>query len=593
MSAGVTATVRRVRDALMAAGVDVAGGPVDADEPGPLLVVDPAAWYAAQPIAPSAARLDRTVGLSLAPYGSVAMQDDAAVGRRMAVIVHPDARSARHLRRVGCRSGHVPLGCRPDRPFDVHDARPLALLSFGASCARRLRVLAGGAPWFDHLRCAHRFDEELDGGDVADPWLATAHVLLDVAPDDDAAPDPVLLLAALEAGAAVATERLGVWPGDVAEHLVRAPRQTLCARAAELAQDPDLAAALAASALAVLADAFPLGAMGSTLGALLVDASSRKASPGPREDRPALSDHAPPTDARRSVAQVLEDEQSNPDTPMRNGLAQVLSGVRRLDRRLTQIEHGDAPDATDVLHAAPPASGVRVSVLVPAFDAARTVLQALDSVHATAGEDGAPALEVVLVDDASSQDDAAAAVAWARAHPDLPVTVLRHTRNRGLASARNSALEHARGQLVLPLDADNLLRPRGLRRLLDGLEAEPRASFAYGLLQEFDTTGPAGLRGLYPWDPVRLRWGNYIDALALVRRDVLRDVGGYTVDMPEQGYEDWDLWCRLAEQGASGVWVPEIVASYRLRADSMSAALHLSHIVPLADMLERHPELLG
>ncbi len=59
------------------------------------------------------------------------------------------------------------------------------------------------------------------------------------------------------------------------------------------------------------------------------------------------------------------------------------------------------------------------------------------------------------------------------------------------------------------------------------------------------------------------------------------------------GFEDWDLWCRVAESGGHGTWVPEIVARYRLRPGSMSAGLQLSRLGPLADMLERHPELLG
>lgn len=260
---------------------------------------------------------------------------------------------------------------------------------------------------------------------------------------------------------------------------------------------------------------------------------------------------------------------------------------------MERIEHGGATEATDVLLRATVPPAVRVSVMIPAFNARRIVVGALESVYAAAHEDDAPIVEIALVDDASPQDDGAAVVDWAAAHPDLPVTVLRHRCNRGLARARNTALGRATGDVVLPLDADNTLRPRGLRRLLDGLDAEPDATFAYGLLQEFDTGGPVGLRGLYPWDPVRLRRGNYIDALSLIRRDVLRNAGGYATDMPEQGYEDWDLWCRFVEGGAAGVWVPEIVAAYRVRADSMSATLHLSHLEPLADMVVRHPNTLG
>ncbi len=593
MSAGVAATVRRVRDALAAAGAELAPDAVDPSEPGSTLVVDPAAWYAAQPAPPSAARLARTVALSLAPYGSAVLQDDAEAGRGMAGIAHPDARSAQHLHRLGCRATHVPLGCRAGDVIEPGH-RPLELLTFGPSSQRRLRAVASGAEWFDHLRCAHRFDEELPAGDPADHPLSAAHVLLDIAAGDEPVPDPVLLLEASEAGAAVATERLDEWPGgEIAEQLVRAPLPALFAQAQALALEPGRAAALAAAARALLAAAFPLEVMGSTLAGLLADSASPGATFAMPGHRPQLSRHAEPAAPPPTVLQILEQERRRPDAAVRDGVRQLLAGVRQLDRRVERIEQGGAPDGIEVLLAATLPPAVSVSVLIPAFNARRVVAGALDSVHAAAGENDAPMLEIVLVDDASPQDDGAAVVEWAAAHPDLPVTVLRHRCNRGLAQARNTAMEHATGDLFLPLDADNALRPRGLRRLLDGLDAEPDAAFAYGLLQEFDTGGPVGLRGLYPWDPARLRRGNYIDALSLIRSDVLLNAGGYATDMPEQGYEDWDLWCRFVEGGATGVWVPEIVASYRIRADSMSAALHLSHLGPLADMVVRHPDTLG
>ncbi len=231
-----------------------------------------------------------------------------------------------------------------------------------------------------------------------------------------------------------------------------------------------------------------------------------------------------------------------------------------------------------------------ISFIVPAHDEEQLIGKTLDAITASARTLAEP-FEVIVVDDASPGPDAELAAAWAQAHPELPVTVLRHARNRGLSAARNTALERAAGACVLPLDADDLLRPQGLQRLLHGLEADPEAVFAYGILERFDPTGPTGLVGLYPWAPERMRTGNYIPALALIRREALLALGGYA-DMV-WGYEDWDLWCRVAEAGRHGVWVPQIVARYRTRANSMSANLHLSHVAPLADMLERHPVLLA
>ncbi|HEX6391138.1 MAG TPA: glycosyltransferase family 2 protein [Solirubrobacteraceae bacterium] len=571
-SAGVAATVRRVRDALAETSRAIAAETT--------IVVDPAAWYAAQPSRPSNTTLARALAISIAPYGTARMQDDAQVARLFAATAHPDARAADHLARLGCRAHHLPFGVRPARA--AHDGA-LDVTSFGPPTPRRLRALAAGSVELDDLRSAFVF------GDEAFAELANGRVVVDVADDDDASPDIAVLLEAVEAGAAVVTERLGRWPGDVAETIVTAPQETLFAHARELARDPQRAEALASAAHAALLRAGSLRAMGDALAALIADVAAEELEPD--DHQPDLSPFAAEP-APLTIRERLTHEQGRHDAAVREGVRKTLRAVNELERRVARIESG-VPDTTEVLHDARPGADPRVSVLVPAFSATRVLPAALDSAYAAAACEGAPSLGIVVVDDGSPHGDAAVAVEWAQRHPDLPVTVVRHRHNRGLPAARNTALEHTDSELVLPLDADNQLLASGLRRLIDALDDDPGAAFAYGLLREFDESGPLGLRGLYPWEPARLRFGNYIDALALIRREALTAVDGYALDMPEQGYEDWDLWCRFADRGLRGVWIPQVVANYRIRADSMSAALHLSHVGPLGDMLARHPALLG
>ncbi|WP_354699210.1 hypothetical protein DSM112329_04919 [Paraconexibacter sp. AEG42_29] len=596
-SPAVLATVRRIEEALAAVGA-VAAAP-DA----PRMIVDPAAWFAAQKLPPSAATLGTAVGYSLAPYGSVTLQDDAAIARLLAVVCHPDAMVVDHLRRLGCRAVHVPLGCRPAGD-DGHQAgtgtqgRDHQLVTFGAPTERRKRIIAAAAPAFEDLRSAHVFQAEPPFPlDDLPAVLASGEVFVDVAPYDGAAPHPAVLLAALEGGTAIVTEALGPLPHGLENSIVRAPHETVCHRGRELALDPGRAAALAAQGLDQWRAASSLADMGRSLAAALDDAAPSTATPTTASraaaQRPELSHHAAPAPDAPTIVETLRAERARPDAAVRDGVQRILRTLRDFDERLTDLEQPATPATVDVLHQGAPPPDTQVSVLIPCYSAVATLEAALDSVLRAAAGPDAPRTEVVVVDDGSPLDDGALAAAWAADHPELPVTVLRHSRNRGLAAARNTALNNASGEYVLPLDADNMLRPRGLHRLLEAVTGRPDATFAYGILQEFDATGPIGLRGLYPWDRVRLRHGNYIDALALVRRDALTRLGGYTADMPEQGYEDWDLWCRCAAAGKDGVWVPELVASYRVRADSMSADLHLSHVASLADMVQRHPELLG
>jgi hypothetical protein len=141
------------------------------------------------------------------------------------------------------------------------------------------------------------------------------------------------------------------------------------------------------------------------------------------------------------------------------------------------------------------------------------------------------------------------------------------------------------------LDADNRVYVNGIGRLVGALDADTDAAFAYGMLAIFSDSGPIGLRSTYPWRPERLRMGNYIDAMALWRLRSLRALGGYGVDPRLHGWEDYDLWCRAAEAGYQGSFVPEIVARYRTTMHSMLSVTNLSHQTVVSMLIERAPGL--
>jgi len=589
---GVEALVARVRAALAAAGVTVAPDGAPGEESRhPIVAVDPAAWFAERVDAgttPGPELLARVVGLSTAVPDTPLFDDEAALGKHLAAVLHHDPRVVADFVRRGCRASVLPYGVLP-RSTDPGAERPIDVATAGPDCERRNRVLAHGAPWFATVRCHHRLDRDLRVD--ADPFTS-AKVVLDVLTGDRLPPDPLTVLGAVEAGAALVVEQRGeLLREDLVPSVLCSDQGTGFAVARDLAQDPTRAEALARSAYDELLAAHPL----ETMGAVLVEAAATARSP-----RPVTHD---PVDLHRAwevvaepVADQLQRMKEREDAPVREGLREVLQSLRGVDARLRRLEAGGPPPADEVLRRSAADAGAeppQVSVLVPAYRAAGWVLEAVASVRENAREPWPLRFEAIVVDDASPTDDGKLVAAWAAEHPDLPVTIVRHGANRGLAAARNTALAHARAPFVLPLDADNALLEGGAKRLFLALHDDTEAAFAYGILQERTVKGPSGLRNAVPWSRERLRQGNFVDALAMVRTEVLRAAGGYTAGMPEQGYEDWDLWCRLATAGHHGMYVPEMVATYRVRPNSMSEQLHLSHVGPLADMLERHPDLLA
>jgi glycosyltransferase involved in cell wall biosynthesis len=267
-----------------------------------------------------------------------------------------------------------------------------------------------------------------------------------------------------------------------------------------------------------------------------------------------------------------------------------LIEARRRVRGLEEtIRRGEPPPELEEVGSTPAraAPAPRVSVICALYNDAGHVDAALASLAAQAYADW----ELVVADDGSTDGSGEAVEAFMASHPSAPALLVRHPVNRGLPAARNAAISRARGEYVLVLDSDNELYPHCLERLVEALDAAPDAAFAYGILEQFDRSGPVGLSGYFGWEPERLVEGNYIDALALLRRSALEELGGFTEDRRLYGWEDYDLWCRIAERGDRAAHVPEIVARYRLAAGSMISLTNLSIREASEALAERSPRL--
>ncbi len=197
--------------------------------------------------------------------------------------------------------------------------------------------------------------------------------------------------------------------------------------------------------------------------------------------------------------------------------------------------------------------------------------------------------ELIVVDDHSTDGGRDVVLRFMEAHPDFPVLLLGRENNCGLPQARNHGIARARAANVMVLDADNAVYPTCLRRLADALDADPGASFAYATLEAFGAE--PGLRSHLPWHVPWLCAANYLDAQALIRRDVLERHGGYREDEWIYGWEDWDLWLRLAVAGERGVHLPEMLGRYRTQRTSMISMSNLAADAMTARLRNRYPTL--
>ncbi len=228
----------------------------------------------------------------------------------------------------------------------------------------------------------------------------------------------------------------------------------------------------------------------------------------------------------------------------------------------------EVPDG-EVLFSHDTLGEAQVTVGMTSYNYEAHLGEALDSVAAQTLD----AIDLVVVDDGSRDGSVTLLLDWA-ARNRLRfnrLRILRTARNAGLGGARNLVFSEAETPWIMVLDSDNRLRPEACARLLQALEAEPLAAFAYPTIRQFG--GSDALTGTDSFDPHRLASGNYIDAMAMVAKWAWAAAGGYYVRRDAMGWEDFSLWCRLVELGQFGLAVPDELADYRVHAGSMVNAI--------------------
>ena len=220
-----------------------------------------------------------------------------------------------------------------------------------------------------------------------------------------------------------------------------------------------------------------------------------------------------------------------------------------------------------------------VSVICLCHNQGRFVRQALDSVAAQTH----PAWELLVVDDASTDDSADHIRAFVAQHPATKAIFLGG--NVGNCRAFNLALRYTRGDFILDLAADDRLRPDRLARQLEGFQ---RAGNDVGVLfhnaafidedgRQTGTHFPVDASGK---TPLAVPEGDVFAALLrqrpvcaptmLVRRAVFHDLDGYDETL---AYEDFDFWVRSAHRWRYG-FQNEILTEKRVLRGSLGSRFY-------------------
>jgi len=212
---------------------------------------------------------------------------------------------------------------------------------------------------------------------------------------------------------------------------------------------------------------------------------------------------------------------------------------------------------------------VSVSLIIPAYNAEKYIGFTIESLIRQSHAD----LEIIVVDDGST--DRTREIACGYAETDDRITVLPQ-KNLGVATARNTGIEVAKGEFVGFIDADDIWHSTAVAKMLSRFEgASPDLGVVYtwsaDINEENRVTGgvhASKARGhVYPL----LIFHNFLGnaSSTIIRKRCLEEVGGYRPEF-DLGCEDFDLYLRLASRFEFDV-VPEFLVAYRRTPEAMSS----------------------
>lgn len=213
-----------------------------------------------------------------------------------------------------------------------------------------------------------------------------------------------------------------------------------------------------------------------------------------------------------------------------------------------------------------------VSVVIPVFNQARYVAEAIESVLAQTY----PSVETIVVDDGSTDGTSDIAMGYG------PRIAYLRQDNAGAAAALNRGIQMASGDLIGWLSSDDVYLPAKLQRQVDVLNRLPEVNAVYTDFLLIDAGGEVIKTVRSPYFADRNEFirkmilDNFVNGSSiLVRRAALLEAGGFD---PQMTYHaDANMWLRMLKRGAFA-HIPEILLKYRTHAGAASrnvAGMHM------------------
>ena len=201
-----------------------------------------------------------------------------------------------------------------------------------------------------------------------------------------------------------------------------------------------------------------------------------------------------------------------------------------------------------------------ISVIVPCFNQGEFLEECVNSVLSQTFVNW----ECIIIDDGST--DETKSISIRLSEKDSRIKYL-SKKNGGLSHTRNFGIQNARGEYILPLDADDYLSDNYLQIACNKLTESSLIKVVYGVVRNFGAINEWGANPII-FNYQKQLYYNQIHCAGLYRREDALGIIGYDENM-KLGFEDWEFYIRLLGDGGTAIQISEIVLFYRRKEKSM------------------------
>jgi glycosyltransferase involved in cell wall biosynthesis len=192
-----------------------------------------------------------------------------------------------------------------------------------------------------------------------------------------------------------------------------------------------------------------------------------------------------------------------------------------------------------------------VSVVMPVYNYGKMFHKSIESVFNSTYKN----IELIIVNDGSTDEYVLKKLNSISNHPNIKII---HQENGGPSNARNNGIKNSNGVYILPLDSDDMISPEYIQTCVNIIKRDKNISPVY-----CDTNHVGQMSGIEnrpEWSKERLIQGPFIVNCSMFTRESFDLCGGYDEEM--KGWEDYDLWVRMMNNGFVGKRIPKPLFTY-------------------------------